>query len=581
MAARTSLGFFGKLPCNGDFLERRVPQAFLDVWDPWLQQCVHASRQALEEAWLPSYLSSPLWRFVLSESVCGSGAYAGVVAPSVDRVGRYFPLTILAQIDIDTCPLEFATQRASWFEAIESLVLTALEESSVNLDWFDAQVIELGRRLDEMPLPGDGGLSELMAQSRFPEQGSVWRVPLQSAGGLQIAINAFAYRQLAAQLRPVSLWWTEGSGATAPSWLSLRGLPAPAQFSAMLNGRWAEAGWNDLGELSLGVLPGSGADAQTHADVAGYGMADALALDPFPLATGPGGSTGAGPTGPGSTGAGSTAPGATGPGSTGPLSMLVPDVDFAPVAARPSSTFAARESSQVADSGVPRVTLPEVQLSAIEANRAAFIVRPEVGLWAIAATDPGADPSAARLISDALQQLNSAPSLTGLVEAVRQLLGDVHRRLRHLATRDVQSVQASANFVALLVSRAECALLSAGEVQKFRVRERVLDPIDDAHSALEGSLPDSGSLMDLLAVDSSTAQSIGAGGFQDLRAHYDRLQREDQWILCAGPVLAPREVGHLIAAAAGGTPISVQVIVDMLSGGALIERVVPALTVEI
>jgi type VI secretion system protein ImpM len=565
MAARTSLGFYGKLPCNGDFLERRVPQAFLDVWDPWLQQCVHASRQALEETWLPSYLSSPLWRFVLSESVCGSGAYAGVVAPSVDRVGRYFPLTILAQIDIDTCPLNVATQRASFFEAIESLVVTALEESSVNLDWFDAQVIELGRLLDEAPLPGDGGLAELMVQSRFPEQGAAWRVPLPSAAGLQTAINSFAYRQLAAQLRPVSLWWTEGSGATCPSWLTLRGLPAPAQFSAMLNGRWAEAGWNDLGELS-----------QAPADVSGYAMADALAIDPapdpFPVATA---------AGPVATGLGSTALEATGPVATGSLSTLVGDGDFAPEPKRPSSTDSVGESSKVADSGMPRVTLPDVQLSAIETNRAAFIVRPDVGLWAIAAVDPGVDPTAARLISDALQQLAPAASLTGLVEAVRQLLGDVHRRLRHLATRDVQRVEASANFVAMLVSRAECALLSAGEVQKFRVRERVLDPIDDAHDSLEGSVPDSGSLMDLLSVDPSTAQGIGAGGFQDLRAHYDRLQREDRWILCAGAVLAPREVGHLIAAAAGGTPISVQVIVDTLAGGALIERVVPALTVEI
>src|SRR5258708_24084918 len=118
MVAQSSVGFFGKLPCNGDFIERRVPQAFIEVWDPWLQQCVHASRESLQEAWLPSYLTSPLWRFVLSESVCGSGAYAGLLAPSVDRVGRYFPLTIVTQIDVAVCPLHFATHRAAWLAAL-------------------------------------------------------------------------------------------------------------------------------------------------------------------------------------------------------------------------------------------------------------------------------------------------------------------------------------------------------------------------------------------------------------------------------------------------------------------------------
>jgi len=40
-----------------------------------------------------------------------------------------------------------------------------------------------------------------------------------------------------------AIWWTDGSAAVAPSWLMTPGLPASAQFSAMLNGGWAAAGW--------------------------------------------------------------------------------------------------------------------------------------------------------------------------------------------------------------------------------------------------------------------------------------------------------------------------------------------------
>ena len=223
--ARSSVGFFGKLPCNGDFLQRRVPQPFLEPWDAWLQQCMHTSRGVLGEAWLDSYLTSPLWRFVLSDAVCGSGAYAGVVAPSVDRVGRYFPLTIVAQIDIDLCPLDVGTACRAWFEAVEDLVVAAMEEPYIDLSWFDSNLEALATFLDETTPESVPQLRELIDHSGFPGQGAAWRAPLAGASALQGAVNAFAYRELSKELRPLSCWWTQGSAAAAPSWLCARGLP--------------------------------------------------------------------------------------------------------------------------------------------------------------------------------------------------------------------------------------------------------------------------------------------------------------------------------------------------------------------
>jgi type VI secretion system protein ImpM len=504
MPSNASVGFFGKLPSNGDFLQRRVPQAFLDVWDPWLQECVHASRESLQEAWLPAYLTSPVWRFVLPEAICGSGAYAGILAPSVDRVGRYFPMTIVAQLDVDANPLDFAMQRRSWFDALESLLVTALGEAEVDLEGFDAQLIEHTRFLDGELDPSGPGLKDLFQRSQFPRQGEYWRTPLASAGSLQAAINAFAYRELSAQLRPVSVWWTEGSGASAPAWLSLRGLPAPDRFGAMLNGQWLEHGWADLGEL-----PGT-REISVHAEsqAAPEGMVDSI-----PLAQ-------------------------------------------------------------------PRITVPEVQLSAIESNRAAFVIRPEIGLWAVAATDRDLDPTAVRMIADALQQLSPAPSLSALVEAVRLTLTEVHRSLSRLAARDVQRVDAWANAVTLLSAGAECAFLSAGKVQKLRVRARTLESVDDAEDNEDAAGPTAGSLMDLLT-DSSSSRALGTTGFQGFRAHYERLQREDHWILCARPVLGNGALSRLAAAAASAMPITAATVVDMLKTGTADEQIPPVMTVEI
>ena len=92
------VGLFGKLPSHGDFLRRRVPDAFVDAWDSWLRECLPASRNVLGERWLDLYLTSPAWRFICAAGTCGPAPVIGLMVPSVDRVGRYFPLTLVTQL---------------------------------------------------------------------------------------------------------------------------------------------------------------------------------------------------------------------------------------------------------------------------------------------------------------------------------------------------------------------------------------------------------------------------------------------------------------------------------------------------
>jgi type VI secretion system protein ImpM len=484
--ARASVGFFGKLPCNGDFLQRRVSQPFLDVWDPWLQDCMHTSRRIGGEAWLEAYLTSPLWRFVLAEGACGSGAYAGIIAPSVDRVGRYFPLTIVAQIDVDFCPLDVASACRGWFEAVEELVVAAMEEPNVDLAWFDSNLEALAPFLDESAPESLPQLRELLERSHFPAQGAAWRTPLSGASGLQNAINAYAYRELSRELRPLSCWWTQGSAATAPSWLCVRGLPPPQSFGALLGGRWSEAGWSDLGEV-------------------------------------------------------------------------------APVAL------------------TARATLPDVQATAIELNRAAFVVRPEVGLWGVAAApDPAGHPAALELIAAALQQIAAAPSLTLLVESVRAALTEVHRQLRLYAGRDVQRIDSSANVEVLLIVGAEAAVVAAGAVQLFRVRARQLESRGGAmDDGAVGGQAAPNSLLALVGASAPEDSPLGAAGFRDLQVGYERICRDDHWILCARPVLTPSHQGRLAATAASGLVVDARVIGDVVDPLGLAPTALPVLSLEL
>ncbi len=243
----TEVGLYGKLPCRGDFLQRRAPQDFVDVWDAWLQEGIHESRERLQDSWLETYLTAPIWRFVLGSGVCGEAVYAGILVPSVDRVGRYFPLTVLAQLDTDDCPLTLACGNEDWFESAESLALEALEAEALDFDSFDERIARLRGRLDVVGRGESSHMAGVLRNSEFPGVFPRWQFPLSSSDSLQTAVNAFAARELSRIVQPLAIWWTQGSSALAPSWLVTRGLPQAASFVAMLTGHWSTADWAAVG----------------------------------------------------------------------------------------------------------------------------------------------------------------------------------------------------------------------------------------------------------------------------------------------------------------------------------------------
>ena len=91
-------GWFGKLPGMGDFAHRRLPEAFRSVWDPWLQRGLARLRDRHAD-WTSHYLEAPVWCFALGAQVVGERAWMGVLMPSVDGVGRYFPFTLAVELD--------------------------------------------------------------------------------------------------------------------------------------------------------------------------------------------------------------------------------------------------------------------------------------------------------------------------------------------------------------------------------------------------------------------------------------------------------------------------------------------------
>jgi len=155
-------GWFGKLPGLGDFAHRRLPALFREPWDQWLSDGLAGLRERHLRDWTALYLDGPLWCFALGADTLGPQAWIGVLMPSVDDVGRYFPLTLAR-------PFDAAFDAAGWWIRAAGVALTALDED------FDAERLEAAIALGF-------SAAEPLGNALPPQAGhSSWRI--QPEGG--------------------------------------------------------------------------------------------------------------------------------------------------------------------------------------------------------------------------------------------------------------------------------------------------------------------------------------------------------------------------------------------------------------
>jgi len=240
------VGFYGKLPSHGDFLRRRLPDAFVSGWDAWLQDCLAGSREALGDRWLDIYLTSPAWRFAAAPTAIGPAGIVGVMVPSVDRVGRYFYVTLAAALPSEVRPGVAATRAAAFFEHAEALAIEAVSADALDVDAFDERVRQLGDLLDPLTIPPAALLDASAADLLTSDGAACWHVPIGSATQLSEVYQQILWERLAAVNPAHVLWWTEGSAAIDPSSLVTAGLPDPEGFAAMLDGAWTARRWRSV-----------------------------------------------------------------------------------------------------------------------------------------------------------------------------------------------------------------------------------------------------------------------------------------------------------------------------------------------
>jgi type VI secretion system protein ImpM len=212
------------MPSLGDFFRVDLPNSFIEPWDLWLQDRLRSVRMELNDQWNECFMSAPIWRFTLAAGLVGPNAMMGVLMPSVDRVGRQFPLTLAMPLfDVTDIPLSHfsATEQ---FQHLERLALGALEDGFTR-DMLKARLVQIPRVQEvaqgrqhvnrtTVSIVGQDPVARLAAASvRSKSIASVWNAELEEDSPMLLASGLPTHGQMRGLFDLNAPVWTSQSEA--------------------------------------------------------------------------------------------------------------------------------------------------------------------------------------------------------------------------------------------------------------------------------------------------------------------------------------------------------------------------------
>ena len=219
-------GWYGKLSSLGDFAQRRMPAEVFPAFDHWLSTAMRDGREQLGERWLDVYLTAPVLRFAWAPGVIDSRWWFGVLMPSCDSVGRYFPLIIAqprGRAPEDRIALDHLEL---WYEHLARAAMHTLSDDGGTVEALEAAL------QDAPPWPTAGRQAAVSARETLHGD----HLGLAPAATLNQWLHGLALRDLSRRLAGCSLWWRVSEDRSGDSVDILHGLPDGADFAALLRG---------------------------------------------------------------------------------------------------------------------------------------------------------------------------------------------------------------------------------------------------------------------------------------------------------------------------------------------------------
>lgn len=140
------LGVFGKLPASGDFVSLGMDHGLRERVDDWLSRGMLALASAPDG--LRYYAAAPTWCALIAADLLAEVELGLVLAPSADRVGRDFPLSVLIQPEVGESKRAFAARVQSVADA-----LARSQQARSSAQALRRELIEAASRGSPLELP--------------------------------------------------------------------------------------------------------------------------------------------------------------------------------------------------------------------------------------------------------------------------------------------------------------------------------------------------------------------------------------------------------------------------------------------
>jgi type VI secretion system protein ImpM len=190
-----TVGWYGKIPAAGDFVTRQLSYSLTRAWERWMLNGLTALQHISEDMLARHYAVAPVWNFLIPAGLGFDCVQLGALAPSCDRVGRYFPVAAMLPVplrEFDAACLEHA---GPFYRQVGETILAAVRHGYSP------------EQLDKMLLAGSAGwaarppqvdandILAVLATGKPGDQGLAWP-------GLSLYFESAGV---------TSFWWTNQS----------------------------------------------------------------------------------------------------------------------------------------------------------------------------------------------------------------------------------------------------------------------------------------------------------------------------------------------------------------------------------
>ncbi|EIC84119.1 type VI secretion system-associated protein TagF [Serratia sp. M24T3] len=154
---RPAPGWYGKLPGNGDFLRRRLPDGLINSWSHWFQSGIAwQKQQPATGVPVTQFAMAPVWNFIIPAALSGQHIQMGCMLPAQDRVGRQYPICAMSLLTLEEWhPLQLRIA-GPWYRQL-GMTLNEAVNQRCTADQLDQSLLTM----PALPKPDTGGLSDI------------------------------------------------------------------------------------------------------------------------------------------------------------------------------------------------------------------------------------------------------------------------------------------------------------------------------------------------------------------------------------------------------------------------------------